>query len=72
MQDGGGISHLPSVPDGQRVVGNLQVKLLKVDLDHLRSRTSTQSTAGDALRLCSEVNQTEAELEREKKTKHFN
>lgn len=38
LQYGCGISHLPSVPNGQRVVGNLQVELLKVDLDHLRSK----------------------------------
>lgn len=32
------ISHLSSIPDSQSVVGDLQVELLKVDLDHLKYR----------------------------------
>lgn len=30
------ISHLPSISDSEGVVGDLQVELLKVDLDHLK------------------------------------
>lgn len=49
------VSNLTSIPNGQSVIGYLQVKLLKVDLDHLQKHThkykfkyiNYKSTEGD-------------------------
>lgn len=35
LDDGSGVSDLSAVSDGKRVISELQVKLLEVDLDHL-------------------------------------